>query len=1387
MIDGTEQRDRLLPALKEGYFNVDELRFEQLVAMSARLASTLAFYDSDNTTEFDPHGINADDSSWVGLFHNDEALLLAQIISRNPESRRAVAMRGADTERAKAINELNADFLRWRKALASTEYGQPVSERIRQIQSEATRYEKDKRTQLLFLVAGLTRVKQSARAQLAYSLKSQSHDPAVGLLIAFLQLYQRTQDQINRFADRHVDFYYQDCLHLQPKPGVPESVHLLCERDKVTSELTVHRGTKFVAPKDADGQEVVYVADEEIIVTDVKVSALAQLVLERDQLISPECELNYVTRASQTLVDRYEDASATAPAEPRAIFSGVDREEHSPDVEEARIGLAIASPVLYLKEGKRDIQITLWLENATEADRDALKRIEAHQKRHIPLERVFERYLTLDRRLLTAKEASDENLAKLLADNARSRAIALERKLLAAEEASGENLAKSPADITGSSGIFKEKQRRNPETEWYPDPGSYYDVFLTELFLLAAQEKGNESQYKEILSLRAGKLFSRWLLTKWDWHFDWLDTSELERVRSHWKKFSHLFEGEEMDLGKPGRFDISGDTALRLLGRTTCTTAEPGNSEHSDLDPLSLFRAKSEDLPREAIFNKLLNNIFEVSLTTATGWYTAANALVVRPQPRTGRSRSGLEILISLKPDVAPIVGYKPELHGENWATSLPVVRVSLRSDAGLYPYSLFEDVVLTVIDLSVEVAGLRDAVLAGDLGILDPSKPFPPFGPLPKVGSYFTVGSPEVACKHPTAFDIKLEWGGMPQGSGGFAKYYEGYESDFDSNEIFKASVSVLRDGSWQPQAANVQTLSLFHNEDASGKIANQSVLTVDENVLRSHFRSTAATVMEDGPELATDAANGLIRLQLTEPAYAFGHAEYPEVLSRAARQSLGRKFKRKERTPNLPYTPVVQKLSIDYRAKSSIRFGVESQPGAGDAGDKVFHLHPFGIDQIFPGGEVNPTLMPRYESGGNLFIGLRAADLVGKLTLLVYLKDKAALQRSKPKRQFEWSYLANNQWKRLESKRILSDTTHHFVTSGIVTIDVPDEITRDNTILPTGLFWLWVSDRTAFDTFDALYSIQAQALKATRIGSAEGDMSPHATAMVPESALPGLLGVTQIGSAFGRRPAEDRASMRARVGERVRHKNRAQTPWDYERLVLERFPEVKKAKCFMSTRSDSGAQGTGTKTRQADDAVPPGQVVVVVLPNLPSVPVFESRLAPGLDRLQLDSIKGYLQSLSPQTAIIAVSNPVYERIQVRCTVRLTPGYPTGASVKRIEQVIIESISPWHDSGYSPPRFDWRILAEDLEGWIGRLDCVESVSKLRLLHIVGDDDDSHVFNARDGHRVEAMLPGSITIPTHWHIVQLDEHGADAAVGPTGISHMKLGDTLIIGGLDDGK
>ena len=84
MTNGTSQHDRISPALEEGYFRVDEMSFEVLLAKAADYARVLRHYDLNN----EPNG------DWESFFSSDEAVVIARILT---------------TE----LGKLETDFLSW--------------------------------------------------------------------------------------------------------------------------------------------------------------------------------------------------------------------------------------------------------------------------------------------------------------------------------------------------------------------------------------------------------------------------------------------------------------------------------------------------------------------------------------------------------------------------------------------------------------------------------------------------------------------------------------------------------------------------------------------------------------------------------------------------------------------------------------------------------------------------------------------------------------------------------------------------------------------------------------------------------------------------------------------------------------------------------------------------------------------------------------------------------------------------------------------------------------------------------------------------------------------------------------------------------------------------
>ena len=83
---------------------------------------------------------------------------------------------------------------------------------------------------------------------------------------------------------------------------------------------------------------------------------------------------------------------------------------------------------------------------------------------------------------------------------------------------------------------------------------------------------------------------------------------------------------------------------------------------------------------------------------------------------------------------------------------------------------------------------------------------------------------------------------------------------------------------------------------------------------------------------------------------------------------------------------------------------------------------------------------------------------------------------------RPVSWSYLVSDQWRPLKDTNLLSDTTDGFLSSGIVTLEVPEDIDREHTIMSRELYWLRASARRNFASFCSVYEIRAQAAEVTR-----------------------------------------------------------------------------------------------------------------------------------------------------------------------------------------------------------------------------------------------------------------------------------------------------------------
>jgi hypothetical protein len=467
----------------------------------------------------------------------------------------------------------------------------------------------------------------------------------------------------------------------------------------------------------------------------------------------------------------------------------------------------------------------------------------------------------------------------------------------------------------------------------------------------------------------------------------------------------------------------------------------------------------------------------------------------------------------------------------------------------------------------------------------------------------------------------------------------------------------------------------------------------------------------------------------------------------------------------------------------------GAATASAADPDGDRLYHLHPFGLECVHPNSQSRALrVLPAVAHDGNLFIGMQAPTAPARLTLLFHLHDESAVPRTGPMPQPHWQVLMGDRWVPLSAGQVLSDGTSGFLTSGIVVLDLPPGIDDRHHVMPTGLYWLAVGVDDGFERFAGLHGVHAQALQAVHQVAPAGAAGPlpPATTVTPVVPVPGLASLQPVGPASGGRAAESAAQLKVRMGERLNHRRRASTPWDYERLILENFPDVGQAKCF------SAGQWPG---------LAPGQVFVAVVPSPLRFDRAAGTLYPRMNAVELKRMHKLLSGLSSPFVELEVRNAAYERVQVRCTVRLQRGAPEGASLQRCEQAVFDLLCPWVPGGL-PARFGWAVRAEDIEARLRELDCVQFVTGLSMLHIGRNDDGLYGLadTARPGsraggvaptpestrgtvHRVEVRpaVPWSISVPMARHMIGLTAGQEGRRPEATGITHLAVGSNFIIG------
>ena len=752
------------------------------------------------------------------------------------------------------------------------------------------------------------------------------------------------------------------------------------------------------------------------------------------------------------------------------------------------------------------------------------------------------------------------------------------------------------------------------------------------------------------------------------------------------------------------------------------------------------------------LFLKVFANAFQISLTTAEGWYDVDGYQVESRILDEHCDANCIGLILQLS-DMAPaIVNCDPNIHGTEYNLNSPAMRIIIKPHASYNPWETLRNLKLRKVLLQANVTNCKRLALSNDIGPLSMNTPIQPFGPIPAVGNSLVVGCEEIRGKKLSSFEIHGNWRGLPR-SKDFCYWYKQYPNAPLTRD-FKVSVTALLGGYWYPFNTQTPLLQdLFQSE--SDAISNKLTISCDKALGGRTFEP-----QYDAEDFVftPSSRDGFFKIKLTSPENAFMHQEYTKVLcgnlmQQAIRKNLGKELE----LPNQPYTPELENLSVSYSATAEINL---RSPDNSDG--KILFLRPWGVSE---------RSHLKLEDGA-LFLGLSPTKNANSVNLYFQLNRDSDNIHKDGEIGFVWAYLGVNGWTRIPSDSILYNTTANFTTSGIVSISMPKDFITDSKLMPQGLCWIRLEPQGNWSHCSRLFSVYTQAVEVVRTkGFGQKNTFKHCKpGSINEIAqsIGGLSAVYQLEESFGGEPEEDREEMQTRVAEYLYHRNRILTARDCERIILEEFPEVHLVKCFASLSPENPNQPTL------------GHMLIV-----PVSPLYEDGRYiwdPRLSGKTLEDIKQFVKQNSSPFAKISVMNPQFEKIQVRCNVDFVNDNDEGEHLQDMNRQINNYLSPWN-SDSSSRFFGWSLNKEHLRMFIQNLPYVEEIQDFSVLRISSRDHSEYNMEESgesSSNYIRGTTPWSILTPMKKHFLNIVEKNEDFHDITVGFGDLEIGSTFII-------
>ena len=712
------------------------------------------------------------------------------------------------------------------------------------------------------------------------------------------------------------------------------------------------------------------------------------------------------------------------------------------------------------------------------------------------------------------------------------------------------------------------------------------------------------------------------------------------------------------------------------------------------------------------IVSKFFSNAFLIFYTNKAGWKE-----VEYSNTKINEIESTLIIDIQLNEQVDKLISFNHKIHEGGFDLEWPCIKLLLNNGTQYHPYKFLRELIIEDISIMASVSDVSNLTLSNSAGNLDHSIPFTPFGPAPFPGSYLRIQNPLILQKHLSELKFKISWIGLPQSENGFTDYYRAYPYAID-NKIFKAQIAQTRNGKQTHGEQNSQIFELFKTD---GESLSEEPCEITVDLQNLDFKNQ---IDPSGSSMDENASP--LFIVLTSPDFVFGHHVFANLYAKAALKSS--RFKRIPiDLPNPPYTPVIERLELTY-SNTTREIMLRKLDNKG-TDIKLVHIYPFGHIQVFPGPVKSQSfLLPQITYKGNLFIGLKQVAVNDIVCIGFELIPAVYIHTAINAPKIEWEYLSNNEWHRFEGL-LLEDSTNGLIKSGIVKIEIPKSVQFDNSSLPQGKFWIRAVSNGKEDLNSRIKNVFTQAVFVTSDNSASNVLPAlNESDKVQKINFFGKNGIGKITGPFAFQlndSFENEESFYSRISEQMRHKNRVVTNWDVERIILDRFKEIENVRVY----------GRNSHPREL---VKGSNLQIVLIPKN-KLNDRVGKQSNMVDFNTLIEIKEYVSRFVSPYVKVEVSNPVYEQLKVKCSVKFKDFQKRGYFKNVLNKELISYLSPDIENSSIEKGFDESNTKTEILNFIESRSYVEFVSQFSVLQLVNVRKEYKIIDTAKDENIKEL------------------------------------------------